>query len=89
MEAEARRGIELNGPALVQRQIGKAAYWSGGGDQAERTAVRPRAPRSQPSVYLLPAFDEYIVGYRDRSDILDPVHAKALNGGGECSSRCW
>jgi hypothetical protein len=33
-------------------------------------------------VYLLPAWDEYTVAYRDRSDILDPKHALEVNAGG-------
>jgi DNA glycosylase AlkZ-like len=33
-----------------------------------------RAGRRSPTVYLLPAYDEYLIGYRDRSAMLDPRH---------------
>jgi hypothetical protein len=32
--------------------------------------------------HLLPAFDEYLVGYSDRSAVLDPAAAKSVNAGG-------
>jgi hypothetical protein len=31
---------------------------------------------------LLPAFDEYLVAYRDRSTIVDPARVRDLNRGG-------
>jgi Winged helix DNA-binding domain len=31
-----------------------------------------------PSVDLLPAFDEYLLGYRDRAAVLDPEHAQRV-----------
>ena len=41
-------------------------------------AVASRSPgpaRHEPAAYLLPGFDEYILGYRDRSAILDTAVA--------------
>lgn len=38
--------------------------------------------RSALSVHLLPPFDEYSVGYRDRADIIDPQFTKRVNAGG-------
>jgi hypothetical protein len=32
--------------------------------------------------YLLPPFDEYLLGYKDRSMALDPAYAKRVNAGG-------
>jgi len=32
--------------------------------------------------YLLPAWDEYTVAYRDRTDVLDPKYATKVNAGG-------
>jgi len=32
--------------------------------------------------YLLPAWDEYTVAYRDRTDVLDPKYATRVNAGG-------
>jgi hypothetical protein len=33
-------------------------------------------------VDLLPSFDEYLLGYRDRGAMLDPAHATGVNPGG-------
>jgi hypothetical protein len=33
-------------------------------------------------VHLLPAFDEYLVGYANRSAVLDPRFTKQVNAGG-------
>jgi hypothetical protein len=41
-----------------------------------------QAARSSRTAYLLPAWDEFTVAYRDRNDILDPAHAKRVNAGG-------
>ena len=32
--------------------------------------------------HLLPRFDEYLLGYKDRSLVLDPTYAKRVNAGG-------
>ena len=37
---------------------------------------------ASPTAYLLPAFDEYLIGYRDRSAMLDIKHAKKVVPGG-------
>ena len=41
----------------------------------------PAATRSS-RAYLLPAFDEFVVGYADRSAALDPGRTKHVNAGG-------
>jgi len=60
--AEVRMGIELAGPALGHRVIEGKDYWYG----AESAALRGTAPVA----HLLPNFDEYTVGYRDRSALI-------------------
>jgi hypothetical protein len=45
-----------------------------GGNDYFMAAAADRHP-GEPAAYLLPGFDEYILGYRDRSAILDPVVA--------------
>jgi hypothetical protein len=35
-----------------------------------------------PRAHLLPAFDEYLVGYKDRGAVLNPSQAKRLSAGG-------
>lgn len=64
--AEARRGIELAGDVLERHSIDGKDYWF---DSAVRAG---RALGS--AAHLLPNFDEYTVGYRDRSAILHPFH---------------
>jgi hypothetical protein len=42
----------------------------------------PPAPVAVASALLLPAFDEFLIAYQDRSDVLDPVHVRRINAGG-------
>ena len=60
--AEARKGIELAGPALEHRVIEGSDYW--------QDAASTNARSDLPVVHLLPNFDEYTVGYRDRSALI-------------------
>jgi hypothetical protein len=65
-QVEARRGIELAGPALSTWTAGGKHYW---------LDARLGPARSVSGVaHLLPNFDEYTVGYRDRTAILHPAH---------------
>ena len=81
----ARRYFASHAPASVA----DFAWWSGlplgdakrgadmvGENRKRRSGAVPRA------AWLLPAFDEYLVGYKDRSAVLDPVYAKRVNAGG-------
>ena len=61
---DARAGIALARSALDHEVIDGSDYWF---DAA--TAGMQRASRN---AHLLPSFDEYTVGYRDRSALLDP-----------------
>jgi Winged helix DNA-binding domain len=74
--ADARRAIELAGPALAAEDRDGELFWDGP-DRRGETAPPDGA-------YLLPAFDEYTVAYKDRSllanggpqlnsDLLNPV----------------
>jgi hypothetical protein len=45
----------------------------------------PKSPPStvaDPAALLLPAFDEFLIAYQDRSDTLDPAHVRRINAGG-------
>lgn len=46
-----------------------------------RTALSPAA-------HLLPAFDEFLIGYRNRDAVLDPRHVRRINAGGGLLSPC-
>jgi hypothetical protein len=66
--ADAREGLELARPRLGCDVFGGRAYWRSDARGRSRTSASPVAR-------LLPAFDELLVGYRDRSATLDPAHA--------------
>jgi hypothetical protein len=81
-QADAGRAIELAGPALAAEDRDGELYWDGDGPGRDQAAPPDGA-------YLLPAFDEYTVAYKDRgllhpgllhhgsaqanSDLLNPV----------------
>ncbi len=70
--AEARQGLEAARSDLESEGSGKQTSWQG---EPEKTPPNREA-------YLLPAFDEYLVGYRDRSGVLDPEQALRINDRG-------
>lgn len=65
---DAKHGIALVDRHLKEALIEGKGYWT---TQSARTTQR-----SAPSAYLLPAFDEYTVAYKDRSAILELSHGK-------------
>jgi Winged helix DNA-binding domain len=71
--ADARAGLAMAQPRLVQEIIGGQAYWL--------SSSTPAAKSATPTAYLLPPFDEYTVAYKDRSAVLDPSSAKQVNVG--------
>jgi hypothetical protein len=77
--ADARAGLEAVKAGLVEEKINGQSYW--------RSPPSLTAKDRKSFAYLLPGFDEYLLGYTDRSDVLDPKHAKkVLPGGGIFSS---
>lgn len=72
--AETRVGLEAVKSTLVSEVVDGATYW--------RLADGRRAGPASPLGHLLPAFDEYLVAYRNRDDVLDPKHVARLNAGG-------
>ncbi len=71
--ADARAGLEMAKPHLVQEVIDGQTYWL--------ASSMPTAKDASPTAYLLPAFDEYTVAYKDRSAVLNPLYAKQVNTG--------
>lgn len=71
---EARAGVELARPHLVQETIDGRIYWL-----PSASSVPDAAPAL---ACLLPAFDEYLVGYRGRDAVLEPEFVKRTNAGG-------
>lgn len=73
---EARLAVSDAGRQIVEERIGGETYrWT-------REATSPRAQRSRGRAFLLPAFDEFLVGYADRSAALESAHASRVNDGG-------
>lgn len=71
--ADARAGLAAAQADLAQVTVDGQAYWQ------SPTALVPDGPIE--GVHLLPAFDEFLLGYRDRSASLDPAHADAVAPG--------
>jgi hypothetical protein len=64
-QVEGRRGISMAGDALERVEVDGVAYWL--------DAQLPRSRPGKPPAFLLPNFDEYTVGYTDRSAMLHPA----------------
>jgi hypothetical protein len=72
--SDARLAVHLAGERLARETIRAATHWFG------RPAGPPPTPRSR--AHLLPAFDEFVVAYADRSAALEPGHKIHVNAGG-------
>lgn len=71
--AEAKRGLQIARPLLAERRWGETSYWVAAelDDAAPDAAARRRFAAS---AWLLPGFDEYFLGYRDREAAADLEH---------------
>jgi hypothetical protein len=69
--ADAKAGLAMAAPHLIQEVIEGQNYWY----------VEPKeiAAVLSPAVHLLPNYDEYIVGYKDRSAAFDRRNTKMEN----------
>ncbi len=68
---DARLALELAKPELISQEIDGIEYWMGEGTLDLQTT-------HQSSVHLLPAYDEYLTGYKDRSAVLTKEHATKI-----------
>jgi len=68
--SEAKAAVEDAMPRLVQEVIGGKSYL-----MSRDISVRPE---SSPTLHLLPEFDEYLLGYGDRSGVLDAKHTSKV-----------
>ena len=68
--ADARIGLEMVSSQFVREVVGDRTYWFS-------PSLSPENP--SPTAYLLPNFDEYIVGYTDRRAIFDASHTQKLD----------
>lgn len=68
--SEAKAGLEMVGSSLCKERSGTKTYWTS-----------PQSALSSVPILracLLPGFDEYLLGYTDRSAILDPQQVQRL-----------
>ena len=71
--SDARAGLEMAKPHLVEEVINGQTYWL--------HSTAPAAKDTSLTAYLLPAYDEYTVAYKDRRAVLDPLYAKQASTG--------
>lgn len=72
---DARAGHEAARSGLLSERRGAKDYWS--------AADAPgRGPHDTSDVYLLAGFEEYLLGYKDRGDVLAAEHASKVVPGG-------
>jgi hypothetical protein len=72
--ADARAGLEAIQSQLQQTVVGKQSYWS--------TPSQQSSIDQASTAYLLSIYDEYISGYKDRSDIVSNEYGAKLQGMG-------
>jgi hypothetical protein len=70
---DAKHALIMNEKHLAPRSIEGQEYWM-------ENNIRPASLSSR--VHLLPAFDEYLMGYKDRSALLDEQHVNKVMGVG-------
>lgn len=73
-----RRAVELVKGRLRQELVDGETYWD--------APTPPLVAPASPVAHLLPNYDEYLVGYRDRRAVYDPVDLKALGTRGDILS---
>jgi hypothetical protein len=66
---ECKKGLEMVKKDFESAQVGDKTYWF-----AEMKVKKPKPY----TCYLLPNYDEYGIGYRDRSAIIDPKYEKRM-----------
>jgi hypothetical protein len=71
--SDARLGLEMSRPHLLQEIIDGASYWF--------SSSLSSAKAASPTAHLLPSYDEYTVAYKDRSAALDPTDARRMISG--------
>jgi hypothetical protein len=73
---DVRRGMALCADRLARLDVGGSTYHLAP-EVLEAASAAPRES-AVPDVRLLPGFDEYLLGYGDRSAALAPEHAQAV-----------
>ncbi|GLV59334.1 hypothetical protein KDH_61610 [Dictyobacter sp. S3.2.2.5] len=69
--ADAKIGLETVRSELVAETIAGQQYWMA-------PDLATLQPQTEPGIYLLPGFDEYLLGYKDREAVLAAEHADKI-----------
>ncbi|HAG60725.1 MAG TPA: hypothetical protein DCL83_16075 [Arthrobacter bacterium] len=75
---EVRPAFELVSGQLVELEFEAVSYWM----SPQAASMLDGGVPGQRSVLLLPGFDEFVLGYMDRSLVLAPEHANKIVPGG-------
>jgi hypothetical protein len=75
---EVRGAFDQIRARLVELEFGGVSYWM----SPETASLLDDGVPGQRSVLLLPGFDEFVLGYTDRSLVLAPEHANKIVPGG-------
>ncbi|MEZ5323326.1 MAG: winged helix DNA-binding domain-containing protein [Microthrixaceae bacterium] len=80
--ADVRRAIELGEDRLVpvDTELGAMLVGAGVAESLDGSPIEP--PEESSTIRLLPGFDEYVLGYGDRSAMMTPEQAKLVVPGG-------
>ncbi len=68
--ADVRAGLKLAGSNLVAETIEGSEYYL--------SPNHTDSPSGQSHVYFLPGFDEYLLGYKNRTAVLEPTHSQKV-----------
>jgi hypothetical protein len=71
--SDAKTALHLAAPSLESVRVGEAEYWIRGGLVGVAAAEAPVQ-----RAHLLPGFDEFMLGYKDRSAALHASHAPRI-----------
>ena len=69
--ADAKAGLAMLAPQITHEVVSGQTYWF--------APSAPPAKEISPAAHLLPNFDEYHVGYKDHSPVLDAANEAKLN----------
>lgn len=73
---DCKRAIEANADELAELTCGDRALWM---LREQHEQLDPDLPAAAKSVHALASFDEHLLGYRVRDDVLHPDHASAVD----------
>ena len=70
---DAKAGLEMVKSQLIQEIVNGQTYWM--------SPDMPVIADNSPTTYLLPGFDEYMLGYTDRTAVLEAIHSQKITPG--------